>query len=129
MREHGHVPRTVLIVDDSAPFRITAQAVLEARGYAVVGAVADAAGALAAAGDLQPDAVLLDVNLPDMDGLAVARELTANGLTPAVVLVSTLDASALGVSIASSGARGFVPKAELGSPRLVELLGAPEGST
>ena len=118
--------RTVLIVDDSGAFRATARAVLEARGYEVVGTAQDGAGAEAAVAELRPDAVLLDVNLPDVDGVTVARRLAArNGHAPAVVLVSTFDAAAIGEGIAVSGARGFLPKAELASPRLVELLGPP----
>jgi hypothetical protein len=55
----------------------------------------------------------------------VAGTLTADGASPAIVLVSTLDASALGDAVERSGARGFVPKSELASPRLLELLGPP----
>jgi DNA-binding NarL/FixJ family response regulator len=125
----GHddgVARTILIVDDSGSFRATARAVLLARGYDVVGAAEDGASAETAVDELRPDAVLLDVNLPDTDGITVARRLAArNGHAPAVVLVSTFDAASLGEGIAASGARGFLPKAELTSPRLVELLGPP----
>ena len=118
--------RSVLVVDDSAPYRATARAVLAARGFEIAGEAADGAAALTAVRELRPDAVLLDVNLPDMLGTAVARELHAgsNG-APAVVLISTEDASTLGSEIETCGARGFLPKDELASPRLVELLGAP----
>jgi len=116
--------RTVLVIDDSAAFRASARTLLRARGYDVVGVAADATSGLAAARELRPDGVLLDVNLPDGDGLSVAAELTADGAAPAIVLVSTLDASAIG-DVQASGARGFVPKSELASPRLVELLGPP----
>jgi DNA-binding NarL/FixJ family response regulator len=112
--------RTVLVVDDSPAFRTTAQTLLRARGYEVVGESEDIASGLAAAAQLRPDCVLLDANLPDGDGVSAVQRF---GDT-AVVLVSTLDASALG-DIAGSGARGFVAKAELASPRLVELLGPP----
>ena len=93
---------------------------LKARGYEVVGAAEDLASAHAAAAELRPDCVLLDVNLPDGDGVSAANRF--NGAV--VVLVSTLDESAVG-DVEASGAKGFVPKAELASPRLVELLGAP----
>jgi DNA-binding NarL/FixJ family response regulator len=116
MRDDVGVARTVLVVDDSAAFRATARTLLKARGYEVVGVAADVAGGLAAARELRPDCVLLDVNLPDGDGASVAGAFDAT-----VVLVSTLDAPGL----EGSGARGFVPKAELASPRLVELLGPP----
>jgi DNA-binding NarL/FixJ family response regulator len=114
------MPRTVLIVDDSSAFRSTARMLLQARGYEVVGVAEDVATGLAKAEELQPDCVLMDVNLPDGDGLAAAARLHG----PAVVLVSTLDESAIG-DVAASGARGFVPKADLASPRLLELLGPP----
>ena len=116
--------RSVLVVDDSAPFRATARALLEARGYRVVGAVADGGEALAAVESLRPDAVLLDINLPDADGIAVAGVLSGAG-GPAVVLVSTLDPAALRGAIERSGARGFLPKGDLTSPELVDLLGPP----
>ena len=116
------MPRTVLVVDDSAAFRATARVLLTARGYEVVGVAENAAAGLEAARSLRPDCVVLDVNLPDGDGITLAGALTADA---AVVLVSTLDASALGDGVERSGARGFVPKAELASPRLVELLGPP----
>ena len=112
--------RTVLVVDDSAAFRATARVLLSARGYDVVGVADSVAGGLAAAQELKPDAVLLDVNLPDGDGLSAAGAFDAD-----VVLVSTLDADELGDALASSGARGFVGKAQLASPLLVELLGPP----
>jgi DNA-binding NarL/FixJ family response regulator len=114
------MPRSVLIVDDSAAFRTSARMLLQARGYEVVGVAGDVASGLAAAQELRPDCVLLDVNLPDGDGVSAAGRF--DGV--AVVLVSTLDASAVG-DVEASGARGFVSKAELASPRLVELLGAP----
>src|SRR3954470_5233528 len=109
---HG-MPRTVLVVDDSAAFRATAQVLLKARGYEVVGVAGDVETALAAARDLAPDCVLLDVNLPGGDGVSVVGEFAAD-----VVLVSTLDL--VDDDVVRSGARGFVPKAELASPKLVE---------
>src|SRR5688500_16457901 len=78
--ESGRMPsmaRTVLVVDDSGSYRATARAVLAARGFEIAGEAADGAEALAAVERLRPDAVLLDVNLPDMRGTAVARELHA----------------------------------------------------
>ena len=116
--------RTVLVIDDSSAFRTTARMLLQARGYVVVGVAGDIASGLAAAHELRPDCVVMDVNLPDGNGLEAASRLAVDGASPTVVLVSTLDASAVG-DIEASGARGFVPKAELASPQLVELLGPP----
>jgi DNA-binding NarL/FixJ family response regulator len=112
--------RTVLVIDDSAAFRTTARMLLQARGYEVVGVAEDIASGLAEAEELRPDCVVMDVNLPDGDGLSAAGRLHG----PVVVLVSTLDESAIG-DVSGSGARGFVSKSELASTRLVQLLGPP----
>lgn len=113
---------TVLIVDDHPSFRASARALLEAEGFDVVGEAEDGSGALAAAQELHPDLVLVDVQLPDIDGFEVSRRLTSNGGPPAVVLVSSRDGSEFGSLVESSGARGFVPKGELCARAIAELL-------
>ena len=87
---------TVLIVDDHDGFRESARALLEAEGFAVVGDAADGAAALVATLRLRPDVVLLDVQLPDVDGFAVAERLAALSEPPRVVLISSRDAAAYG---------------------------------
>lgn len=116
------MPKTVLIVDDHPSFRITARALLEAEGFEVVGEAADGEGAIEAAKRLKPDLMLLDVQLPDMDGFAVSEELCRNGWSPAIVLTSSRDLSDFGSLVATCGARGFVPKAELSAETLATLL-------
>ena len=113
-------PTTIVIVDDHPSFRRCARAVLEADGFAVVGEAEDGEGALTAIGELHPDAVLLDVQLPDMDGFAVLEQL--GGAGPAVVLVSSRDVSDYNGLIASSGARGFISKADLSGAAVRSLL-------
>jgi two-component system nitrate/nitrite response regulator NarL len=113
--------RRFLVVDDHAGFRATARRLLEAEGWSVVGEAADGASALAAAAALRPDAVLLDVGLPDIDGFAVAERLAADG-TPGIVLVSSRDRGAYSTRIASSVAIGFIAKAELDGDGLRALL-------
>ena len=113
---------TVLIVDDNARFRVRARRWLEADGYAVVAEAGDGAAALEAARRHRPAVVLLDIQLPDMSGLSVAEQLTAQPDAPAVVLTSTHDPADFGERLARSGARGFVPKAELSGKRLSALL-------
>lgn len=115
---------TILVVDDHPSFRASARALLEAEGFDVVGEAEDGETALAASAALHPDVVLLDVQLPDANGLELCARLQANGWRPAVVLVSSRDAADIGEdAIRSSGARGFVPKAELSGAAVTELLG------
>jgi len=111
----------ILIVDDDKRFRAIARALLEAEGFDVVGEADDGEAALAAARELEPEVVLLDIHLPDLDGLEVAKRLAAEDGGPAVVLTSTRDASDFGPELAQSGARGFVPKGELSGERIASL--------
>ena len=112
----------VLIVDDYAGFRSMARKLLEAYGFDVVGEASNGAEALAAVARLRPDLVLMDVQMPDMDGFEVAERLGGNGSRPVVVLTSSRDADAFGSLIERSAVRGFVPKAELSGQRLEALL-------
>jgi DNA-binding NarL/FixJ family response regulator len=123
------MPPTVLIVDDHPSFRATARALLEAEGFDVVGEAETGTDALARAAELHPDVVLLDVQLPDLDGFAVAARLAAsNGAEPgapgpAVILVSSRDASDYGSLIGECGARGFVAKGDLSGAAVRAILG------
>jgi DNA-binding NarL/FixJ family response regulator len=116
------VATTLLIVDDHPSFRASARELLEAEGFDVVGEAEDGASALEAIGRLEPDVVLLDVQLPDMNGFDVAAEVTANGSGSAIVLVSSRDGSDFGPLVLESGARGFIPKGELSGARLSALV-------
>jgi len=114
--------RTVLVVDDHPSFRASARAVMEAAGFDVLGEAATGADALAAIVRLEPDIVLLDVQLPDMTGFDVCAALGMEAEGPCdVILVSSRDAADYGDAVASSGARGFIAKAEL-CPETVEAL-------
>ena len=114
---------SVLIVDDHPSFRASARAILQAEGFEVVGEAEDGDSAIAVTAELHPDVLLLDVHLPDMDGFAVCERLRAmNGRRPKVVLVSSRDACDFGDLIARSGARGFIPKAELSGEALAALV-------
>lgn len=112
-----------MIADDHPSFRASARAILESEGFDVVGEAEDGGAAIAAVRALDPDVLLLDVQLPDLDGFAVCRARCVNGRPPAVVLVSSREACDYGGLIDQSGARGFIPKAELSGPALADLLG------
>ena len=121
--EDGGVGTTVLIVDDHHDFRALARALLEAGGFEVVGEAVDGASALVAARALRPALVLLDVQLPDIDGFAVCEQLAGDDGRPVVVLTSTRDASSYRRRLGQSSARGFIAKAELSGPRLATVAG------
>jgi DNA-binding NarL/FixJ family response regulator len=110
---HDELVTTVLIVDDHKAFRTSARQLLEAEGFVVVGEAASGHDALRLTGELSPDIVLLDIQLPDIDGFVVAKELRQRGESATIVLTSSRDAGDYGASIAESGARGFVPKGDL----------------
>ena len=116
------MPERVLIVDDHASFRAAARAMLEADGFEVVGEAADGAGALVACARLEPAVVLLDIQLPDLDGFAVAERLSQQQRPPQVVLVSSRSASGYRRRLAGAPVRGFLTKAELSSESLGTIL-------
>ena len=118
---HDELMTTVLIVDDHPAFRKSARHLLEAEGFAVVGEAEDGRSALEQVEKLAPDLVLLDIQLPDIDGFEVAEELRRRGDRAKIVLTSSRDAGDYGARIAESGARGFVPKGEL-SGAAIDLL-------
>ena len=113
---------TVLIVDDHDGFRRSARALLEAEGFAVVGDAADGASAIAAVERLRPDVVLLDVQLPAMDGFAVAEQLAAAAHPPRVVLISSREAAAYGPRVSAAPVCGFLAKRELSGEALAALV-------
>ena len=117
------MPVRVLLVDDDDAFRRSAAEVLAARGYEVVGQASTVAEARAAVVSLRPDALLLDVHLPDGNGVAFATELTGDG-GPLRVLLTSTDSSAVTRRLLDrSGAVGFVAKADLMSSDLRSRLG------
>lgn len=118
---------TVLIVDDHDAFRASASMLLASEGFDVAGEAADGESAVAAARELAPDVVLLDVQLPDFDGFEVTRRVLADnagvdGRPPIVVLTSSRDRADYGELIENCGARGFIPKSALSGQALAELL-------
>jgi len=115
--------RRVLVVDDHAGFRRCATALLTAEGFEVVGEAENGTAALALADELEPELVLLDIQLPDIDGFEVAARLLAHDSELKIVLVSSRDRSAYGSAIETSGALGFIWKAELSGAAIEGFLG------
>jgi DNA-binding NarL/FixJ family response regulator len=113
---------SILIVDDHPSFRSFARDLLESEGFDVVGESEDGRSGLRAALQSRPDVVLMDVQLPDISGFEATRRILTE-LATAVVLVSTRDEADYGDDIESSGAVGFVPKAELSGARIRQLVG------
>jgi DNA-binding NarL/FixJ family response regulator len=116
------VPLTVLIVDDHEGFRQVARELLEADGIEVVGEAVDGESAITEAERLRPQLVLLDVQLPGIDGFEVAARLDAASDPPAVVLTSSYSADSYRRRLAKSPARAFIPKGELSGGALAALL-------
>jgi DNA-binding NarL/FixJ family response regulator len=114
---------SVLIVDDHARFRRGARAMLEADGFDVVGEAADGEEALREAALLRPAVLLLDIQLPDTDGFAIARRLAVEAAGTAVILISSRDARDYGGRVEGSGTAGFIPKARLSGTAIRALLG------
>ena len=114
---------TVLIVDDHPSFRASARRMLEANGYDVVGELDNGDAVVAAVEKLNPEVLLLDVHLPDIDGFEVTRRvLDANGATPQIVLISSHDLTDLDEAVGTSGARGFIAKSELSAEAISSLI-------
>ncbi|HST17578.1 MAG TPA: response regulator transcription factor [Gaiellaceae bacterium] len=113
---------TVLIVDDHASFRASARALLAAEGFEVVGEAEDGEIAVDEIARLRPDVVLLDIQLPGIDGFEVANRVAANGARPDIILTSSRDAGDYGDLVTQSPARGFVPKDELSGAAIAALL-------
>ena len=115
---------TILIVDDNAGFRLFARAILEAEGFVVVGEADDGSSGIRDALRLDPDLVLLDIGLPDIEGFEVARQLADADPAPLVVLTSSREASEFGPRLASSAALGFIAKDELSGAAIRDLAEA-----
>ena len=115
----------VLVVDDHESFRRVAAAVVEATdGFVVVGSVATAEESINAATADPPDLVLMDINLPGMDGLDATRRLRSLPRPPVVILLSTYDEDEFGARARQCGAAGYVAKSAFGTERLAAAWAA-----
>jgi CheY-like chemotaxis protein len=115
----------VLLVDDHAEFRAFARGLISSAGYSVIAEAADGSAALRAAELHHPAIVVLDLRLPDMSGLDVARRLTASPHAPVVILISSGDRREYEQVALEAGARAFVAKVDLTAAVLRNLAGRP----
>ncbi len=118
-------PIRVVIVDDSAPFRRAARELLQRRGYLIVGEAGTAAAALNAVERVSPDALLVDVGLPDGCGFELAAAVIRAQPNLAVLLMSGNDPPAANERLRASGARGFVLKSCLAATQLERFWPPP----
>jgi DNA-binding NarL/FixJ family response regulator len=116
------MPRSVLLIDDDAGFRALARRMVSAAGLHVIGEADTAATAIHAALELQPDLLLVDVGLPDLDGVVLARALVHLPWRPRVVLTSADRDAVHPDEVAGTGVNGFVPKDDLPGAGLALLL-------
>ena len=120
-----------LIVDDNALFLTAARAILDGDDLTVVGEARNMAEAVSRASELSPDLVLLDIDLGEESGFAVARELTARAgeAAPKIVLVSAHPEDDFADLIAESPALGFVAKSDLGAATVLEIVRRGDGGS
>jgi DNA-binding NarL/FixJ family response regulator len=109
----------VLIVDDQEPFRVAARMVVELTdGFEIVGEAETGEDSVTMASDLAPDLVLMDVNLPGINGLDATRQILAASDTVVVLLLSTYEEEEYAPKAAECGASSYIPKAVFGPDRL-----------
>lgn len=122
----------VLIVDDQEPFRLAARMVVDATdGFEVVGEAETGEASVEMARELTPDLVLMDVNLPGINGLDATRQILSHQADSVVVLLlSTYEEEEYAPRAAECGAAAYIPKAVFGPDRLEsawEAASAPAG--
>ena len=112
----------VLIVDDQEPFRMAARMVVEATdGFEVAGEVETGEASVEAAKDLDPDLVLMDVNLPGINGLDATRQiLSASDNRVVILLLSTYEEEEYAPKAAECGAAAYIPKSSFSPERLAD---------
>ena len=115
----------VLLVDDHGEFRAFARGLIISAGFLVIAEAADGSDALRAADLHHPEIVVLDIRLPDMSGLDVARRLKAGPDGPVVILISSGDKREYEHAAREAGARGFIAKADLTAAALRVLVDRP----
>jgi len=118
----------VVLVDDQEAFMNALVAVVDAtRGFVVVGQASTGEESLELTDELKPGLVLMDVNLPGIDGIEATRRLRERGAPPVVILLSTHDEDAGDLFVAQSGANAYVTKSDFGPQRLSQIWSMSQG--
>jgi len=118
----------VLIVDDQAPFRRAAKMVMAATpGFDVVGEAESGEEAVELFDSLKPGLVLMDINLPGINGIEATRRITDAHPDATVLLLSTYQAADLPSGADSCGAAGYVNKEEFGPAVVLDLWAKKNG--
>jgi DNA-binding NarL/FixJ family response regulator len=123
--KEAQVTVRVLIVDDQAPFRQAARMVVEAtEGFEVIGESETGEDSVTAARELDPDLVLMDVNLPGINGLDATRQILAGSTRVVILLLSTYEEEEYAPRAAECGAAAYIPKSSFSPDRLTDAWAA-----
>lgn len=112
----------LVIVDDDPTFLAAVRLLLESEGFEIVGEALTGLDGVAAAAENDPDLVLVDIGLPDIDGFEVAKRVAARDGAPPVVLTSIRSADDFATLVDDSPARGFVTKDDISGDALRAIL-------
>ena len=120
---------TMVIVDDHPAFRAEARALLEREGFVVVGEAWDGRTAVDMIRSVDPDVVLLDIGLPDIDGFEVATQVASEegDARPHIVLVSSRDIDSYRSRVFPSSVAGCLPKEDVSGDAIRALIRTPDG--
>jgi len=111
-----------MIVDDSREFLVSAGAMLAEEGFDVVASVSDPVQVVREVERVRPDVVLLDIQMPLVDGFQIARLLAKLDGPPIVVLISSREADSYGADLRAAPVRGFISKWELSGQTLASIV-------